>query len=105
MGRSAPFLMSSRGVEDSMEDPNGGTYPVNRMMESKEAFRNPRIGTRGAVVLLGDWTFAEPVPVRRPGVCVTGVEDLEGADSTLTVSETGSTNIGLNLVLSLLVRE
>jgi len=38
--------------------------------------------------------FAEPVPVRRPGVCLMGVDE---RDDTGTVSGIGKTKIGLNL--------
>lgn len=47
----------------------------------------------------GDDTAAEPVPVRRPGVCVTGVEVREELVVRLTGEKTGMTKIGLNLDL------
>lgn len=47
--------------------------------------------------LLGDDIPAEPVPVRRPGVCVTGVEAREDGVGTSTASHTGKTKVGLNL--------
>ena len=44
----------------------------------------------------GDCMFAEPVPVRRPGVRLMGVD--EGDDAWCgTASEIGRTKIGLNL--------
>jgi hypothetical protein len=54
------------------------------------------MGFRILGALLGDDKAADPVPVRRPGVCVTGVEvcDCTGIS---TASHTGRTNIGLNL--------
>lgn len=42
--------------------------------------------------------FAEPVPVRLPGVWVIGVELLDETTGSGIESEMGSTNIGLNLI-------
>ena len=44
----------------------------------------------------GDEIAAEPVPVRRPGVCVIGV-DVREAGVRSTGCDTGSKKIGLNL--------
>lgn len=47
--------------------------------------------------LLGDDNAAEPVPVRRPGVCVTDADPLEEWTGMSTGSHIGKTNVGLNL--------
>lgn len=45
----------------------------------------------------GDCIFAEPVPVRRPGVRLMGVDERDDARYLGTASEIGKTKIGLNL--------
>lgn len=45
---------------------------------------------------LVDDMLAEPVPVRRPGVCVMGAEDCTACGMT-TFFDTGMTNMGSNL--------
>ena len=52
---------------------------------------------RGTVVVDGDCMFAEPVPVRRPGVRLMGVDERDDVWCSRTASETGKTKIGLNL--------
>jgi hypothetical protein len=63
----------------------------------KDTFWNPTTGLRMFGVLIGEESAAEPVPVRRPGVCVTGVEAREDGADNSTASQTGSTKVGLNL--------
>jgi hypothetical protein len=48
---------------------------------------------RGTAAVVGDCIFAEPVPVRRPGVFLT----VDVVVCTGTVFEIGKTKIGLNL--------
>lgn len=52
---------------------------------------------RGTVAVDVDCMFAEPVPVRRPGVRLMGVDEREDAWCSGTASDIGRTNIGLNL--------
>ena len=52
---------------------------------------------RGMVAVDGDCKFAEPVPVRRPGVRLTEVGERDEAWFSGTASEIGKTKIGLNL--------
>ena len=54
---------------------------------------------RGTVAVDGDCKFAElmPVPVRRPGVRLMGVDERDDAWCSGTASEIGKTKIGLNL--------
>lgn len=47
--------------------------------------------------MAGEEMLAEPVPVRRPGVRVMGVEVLVDGSGSSIGSQTGSTNIGSNL--------
>lgn len=55
------------------------------------------MGVRALAARLGD-IAAEPVPVRRPGVCVViGDETAEVTRGIFTVSDTGRTKVGLNL--------
>lgn len=69
-----------------------------RNIVSIETDRNPRIRERiVAILAAGEEIAAEPVPVRRPGVLVIGVEDLESGSGSWTGSQIGSTNIGSNL--------
>ena len=69
-----------------------------RSIVSIETGRNPRIRERVVGVLAaGEEMAAEPVPVRRPGVLVIGVEDLESGSVSWTGSQIGSTNTGSNL--------
>lgn len=51
----------------------------------------------GTVATTGDCMFAEPVPVRRPGVCLMGVDEGDEVECIGTASGIGKTNIGLNL--------
>jgi hypothetical protein len=53
--------------------------------------------TRGIVALCGDWTFADPVPVRLPGLFVGGIEDCGAMDVVGRGSVMGSTKIGSKL--------
>lgn len=91
--------MSSRDrrVGSLVDPPNGGTWPVDRMIERRETSLYPtmRIGT--FVTLRGDCTFAEPVLVRLRGVCVTGVEGWDVTDVAGRDSGMGSTKIGSKL--------
>jgi hypothetical protein len=70
MGLSAFFLISSRLVESDSEarTPYGGAWPVRRNTDSSETRRNPRTGTLALTALPWDDIFADPVPVRLPGV-------------------------------------
>jgi hypothetical protein len=52
---------------------------------------------RGAVAVDGDCKFAGPVPVRRPGVRLMGVDERDDAWCSGTASDIGRTKIGLNL--------
>lgn len=62
------------------------------------------MGLRVLGALLGEDRAAEPVPVRRPGVWVIGV-DARGVWAEIsTASYTGRTNIGLKLEVKLKVR-
>ena len=96
MGLSAACRISSR-VLDGVFESYGGTWPVARIMEINDTFRNPITDLRVLGVLLGDDSAAEPVPVRRPGVCVIGVETRADWTGISTASHTGRTNVGLNL--------
>ena len=66
-------------------------------MENKDTARNPVTDLRVLKALFGDDNAAEPVPVRRPGVWVTGGEACVDWAGISTVSHTGRTKIGLNL--------
>lgn len=52
---------------------------------------------RGTEAVDGDCMFAEPVPVRRPGVRLMGVDERDDGWCSGTASEIGRTKIGLNL--------
>ena len=52
---------------------------------------------RGTVAVDGDCKFAEPVPVRRPGVLFMEVDERDDAWCSGTASEIGKIKIGLNL--------
>lgn len=75
----------------------GGTCPALAIIERRESCWKPDIGIRAVVALDGTWTLAEPVPVRRPGVCATGVDARDVAWRSGSDSGTGSTNMGLKL--------
>jgi hypothetical protein len=66
-------------------------------MESKDMLWNPVTDLRVLGVLFGDDRAAEPVPVRRPGVCEIGTEVRGDWTGISTASHTGKTNVGLNL--------
>lgn len=55
------------------------------------------MGLRTLGPLLGDDIAAEPVPVRRPGVCVTGVDAREDETGISAASHTGKMKVGFNL--------
>lgn len=93
-----PLMLSNeRRGDPNGEALNGGTWPVKRSMEKRDTSRNPVIGMRAATTLLGDCILADPVPVRRPGVWVIGVDALDEKGGDGTASQTGSTKIGLKL--------
>lgn len=72
--------------------------PVAWMIDRSDTCRKPRIWARGVDFrVLGDEMAADPVPVRRPGVLVIGLEESVGFVGRSTGEETGSTNIGLKL--------
>jgi hypothetical protein len=97
-GRSELRLISSSEAGGVSDGKKGGTDPVARNIVSIETDRNPRIRERiVAILAAGEEIAAEPVPVRRPGVLVIGVEDLESGSGSWTGSQIGSTNIGSNL--------
>lgn len=91
--------MSSRDCGDSCSvEKKGGTEPVARSMVSIETGWKPMMRERAVGVrVAGEEMAAEPVPVRRPGVRVTGVEVLADGSGSSRVSHTGSTNNGSNL--------
>jgi hypothetical protein len=96
-GRSTVRLMSSRDSAFAVGR-KGGTEPVACIIESREMGLKPRIRERAVGVRMdGEEIAAEPVPVRRPGVRVTGleVEDIAGESEG---SHAGNTNMGSNLV-------
>jgi hypothetical protein len=53
---------------------------------------------RGTVAVAEDRIFAEPVPVRRPGEFLMGVDELDDLECLGTASDIGKTKIGLNLI-------
>jgi len=55
------------------------------------------MGIRVTLVRDATWMLAEPVPVRRPGVCMIGVDDRLCEGVSGTDSGTGRTKVGLNL--------
>ena len=75
----------------------GGTKPVIQINLKKDTCRNPRMGMRGGVLVVG-WCLTELKPERRPGVRTIGVACWgswtgdSGIDSGI-----GITKIGLNL--------
>jgi len=73
----------------------GGTHPVILIIERRDNCWNPRIGIRETGVLDGTKMLAEPVPVRRPGVCVIGVDERDGEDVSGSDSGIGITKMGL----------
>lgn len=97
-GREAlPLMLSNeRNGDPDGEASNGGAWPVKRSIEKRDTSRNPVTGMWAVATLPGDCMLADPVPVRRPGVWVIGVDALdERGDGT--ASQTGSTKIGLKL--------
>lgn len=97
-GRSALPRMFSNVVYSGMSAGEAGVAPVDAMRVRSETGLKPRILERGVGMRVeGDEIAAEPVPVRRPGVLVTGAEPREFVGSVLAGSQTGNTNIGLNL--------
>ena len=67
-----------------------------RIIVTKDTGQKPAIGTWGVADLaLGD-IFADPVPVRRPGVWVVGVDGALGRSGTAN-SGIGRMKIGLKL--------
>ena len=71
-----------------------GTYPVAERIPSRDTRRKPRTFARGVGLRVdGEDIAAEPVPVRRPGVTLSGVEDRPEVDRS-TGAHTGRMNIG-----------
>lgn len=66
-------------------------------MERRETSRYPKMRVLVFVALRGDWTFADPVPVRLPGVCVMGAEGCDAREAVTGDSGMGSTKTGLKL--------
>lgn len=97
-GREAVRLISSRVpfTEPESVIPKGGTLPEKVIILNKETTWNLCIGIRGTVVD-GDCMLAEPVPVRRPGVCLMGVDEWDDVECVGIASGIGKTKIGLNL--------
>lgn len=73
------------------------TRPVKLIMDRRETSLNPVMGVCAVDALGWTWMFAEPVPVRRPGVCVMGVEGRELLGVSGTVTGIGMTKTGLYL--------
>jgi hypothetical protein len=95
-GRSAPRTICSSGSAGPGPTANGGTRPAARSIVQREARRKPlsailELGARVA----GEEMAAEPVPVLRPGVLVTGAEVTAASWGRDTGS--GSTKIGSKL--------
>lgn len=76
-----------------------GTAPVADIIDSRDTSLKPRTLERGVGVRAeGEEIAAEPVPVRRPGVTVIGLELLDVAFSVVGGSHTGRTKIGSSLI-------
>lgn len=88
------MLSNERPFDPDTEASNGGTLPVKRSIDKSETSLNCVIEIRVTVTFAGDWILAEPVPVRRPGVWVIGVDDM---DERGVASQIGRTKIGLKL--------
>lgn len=94
-GRSADFKISFRDWTGP-PPPKAGTQPVTRSILSRETLRNPERGTFELKTrVAGEEIAAEPVPVFRPALLVTGV-DVNIASAGIDVGS-GRTNIGSNL--------
>lgn len=77
-GLSAFLRSSSNELNCTLSVLDGAIHPVVWSMAISETWRYPRMLERGVGVRVeGDEIAAEPVPVRRPGVCVTGVDARE----------------------------
>ena len=96
IGLSACIWMSSNFKQDVVVAPYGGTRPVRKIISRREVMRNPRNVPRGEACRV-EVMFAEPVPVRRPGVWLTIPSRPGVGVVTFNGSKTGRTKIGLNL--------
>ena len=98
IGRSTVFRISSRLLALAALS-SRGTCAVAQMMESNDTRRNPVIGIGVLTDLVEvECIAAEPVPVRLPGVFMTGIDSCE-AGSGVICELTGRTKTGLNLIM------
>lgn len=98
-GRSALMRIASRLENSAFSSStySPGTWPVAASMESRETRRKPRTFARGVGVREEeDEIAAEPVPVLRPGVTLSGAEDFAALPRS-TGAHTGKTKIGSKL--------
>lgn len=96
-GRSALLRMSSKALYDTPSCALRGTVPVADNMPRRETWRKPKTLERAAGARAeGEEIAAEPVPVRRPGVWVIGVDERDAGERS-TASHTGRRKSGLKL--------
>ena len=93
-GLSALLLMSSSGRYCTSPWRVAGIVPVEASILSRDTSRNPSTSERGTADRAGVEMAAEPVPVRRPGVLVIGVDERE-AEVRSTSWHTGRRKVGL----------
>ena len=99
IGLLALLRIVSRELYVVCSDVVDGVVPVADMIDSRDTSLKPRTLERGVGVRAeGEEIAAEPVPVRRPGVTVIGLELRDVAFSVVGGSHTGRTKIGSNLV-------
>jgi len=97
IGRSALRLMSSSDDTVLAVGKKGGASPVAWSIDNRETGLKPRMRERAVGARTGgEEIAADPVPVRRPGVRVTGLEVEDSIAGEYRGSHAGNTNMGSN---------